>query len=54
MGEPQRVATFKLPDSDYRLLEQLAERTDRSVSAVIRLAIRAYLEHHQQQQEEPS
>lgn len=39
-----RIATFKLPVDEYRRLEQVARDEERSVSAVIRLALRGYLE----------
>lgn len=39
-----RVATFKVSLTDYEGLETVARREERSVSAVIRLAIRDYLE----------
>ena len=39
-----RIATFKLPDEDYRRLEQIAASEERSVSAVLRLAVRSYIE----------
>jgi predicted transcriptional regulator len=41
-----RLASFQIPLDLYRRLELLAERHDRSVSAVLRLAVRDYLENH--------
>lgn len=47
--EPQtRIATFKIPADEYRRLEEIAERDDRSVSAVLRLAVRVYLEEREE------
>lgn len=39
-----RVTSFKVDDAEYRLLERIAAEDDRSVSAVIRLAIRQYVD----------
>lgn len=39
-----RLATFRLAETDYREVEEIAATDDRSVSAVLRLAVRAYLE----------
>lgn len=39
-----RIATFKIPTSDYQQVERIAEREDRSVSAVLRLAVKQYLD----------
>ena len=39
-----RVATFKIGQADYDQLERLAIQDDRSVSAVLRLAVRQYLD----------
>jgi predicted transcriptional regulator len=41
-----RLASFQIPVTEYRRLELLAERHDRSVSAVLRLAVRDYLANH--------
>jgi predicted transcriptional regulator len=41
-----RLASFQIPLDLYRRLELLAERHDRSVSAVLRLAVRDYLANH--------
>lgn len=38
-----KVVAFKIPPDLYREIAKLAERDDRSVSAVIRLAVRSYL-----------
>lgn len=43
-GQAQRIATFKLPPEEYKELEEIAEREERSVSAVLRLAVRLYIE----------
>jgi predicted transcriptional regulator len=43
---PTRLASFQIQTAEYRRLELLAERHDRSVSAVLRLAVRDYLENH--------
>jgi predicted transcriptional regulator len=39
-----RIATFKIGLDDYEQVEAVAERDDRSVSAVLRLAVRDYLD----------
>lgn len=39
-----RIATFKVPVDEYERLEQVARDEERSVSAVLRLALRDYLE----------
>lgn len=43
-AETLRVATFKIDQADYAKVEAVAARDDRSVSAVLRLAVRQYLE----------
>lgn len=43
-SESTRTATFKIGLQDYERLESLAETDDRSVSAVLRLAVREYLD----------
>jgi len=43
-SETLRVATFKVSQADYARVEEVAARDDRSVSAVLRLAVRRYLE----------
>jgi hypothetical protein len=42
-GQVQRVASFKIPEDEWLILQEAAAREDRSVSAVIRRAIRVYL-----------
>jgi predicted transcriptional regulator len=44
---PSKIATFKLPADEWRRLEEVAEQDERSVSAVIRLAVRQYLDERQ-------
>jgi len=39
-----RIATFKVGRDEYERLEELARDDERSVSAVLRLAVREYLE----------
>lgn len=39
-----RIATFKIDADDYNRLEDAAREDDRSVSAVLRLAVRDYLD----------
>jgi predicted transcriptional regulator len=39
----QVMASFQLPMSDYRRLTEIAATDERSVSAVLRLAVRDYL-----------
>jgi predicted transcriptional regulator len=43
-SEATRTATFKVSLDEYRRLERVAREDDRSVSAVLRLAVRDYLE----------
>lgn len=38
-----RIVTFKLAPADHAELEQLAKESERTVSAELRLAVRAYL-----------
>lgn len=45
--EPLRIATFKIGESDYERLERVAAEDDRSVSAVLRVAVRFYLEQRE-------
>ncbi len=42
-----RTATFKVSLDEYRRLELVAREDDRSVSAVLRLAVRDYLENRE-------
>lgn len=42
------IATFKLPADEYERLEQVARDEERSVSAVLRLALRDYLESREE------
>ena len=39
-----KIASFKIAPEEYRRLEEVAEREERSVSAVIRIAVRQYLD----------
>lgn len=41
--EETRIATFKLGQQEYQRLEMIARKEERSVSAVLRLAVRRYL-----------
>jgi hypothetical protein len=41
--EKPRIVTFKIPPADHAELEMLAKLSERTVSAEIRLAIRAWL-----------
>ena len=43
-----KVATFKIDQGDYDQLERVAIQDDRSVSAVLRLAVRHYLDQRQE------
>ncbi len=45
-----RIATFKLPANEYARLERIAQDDDRTISAVLRLAVRFYLLHHDEAQ----
>ena len=42
-AENSRMVTFKMNDSDYAELEMLAKTAERTISAELRLAIRAWL-----------
>ena len=47
-ADSPRVATFKLPGRDYERLERIAREEDRTISAVLRLAVREYLRDKEQ------
>jgi predicted transcriptional regulator len=43
--EQPKVATFKMNAGDYEQLEEIARREDRTLSWVLRQAVRTYLSH---------
>lgn len=45
-----KIASFKIDADEYERVEAVAERDERSVSAVLRLAVRDYLERHETEQ----
>lgn len=47
-------ATLRLPDAELAQLEQLARENDRSVSAEVRIAVRAHLAANSRQQPAPT
>jgi predicted transcriptional regulator len=43
--EQPMVATFKMNPGDYERLQEIARREDRTLSWVLRQAVRTYLSH---------
>lgn len=48
-AEPMKQTAIRLPEYQFVGLRQVAQRENRNVSAVIRQAIRIYLEAYQEQ-----
>ena len=45
--QDERVISFRLPTSFYKKLEELAEKEDRKVSNLVRIAVKEFLERRQ-------
>lgn len=41
---PTRIVSFQIPPAEYRRIVEIAKEEERTVSGVIRLAVRRYLE----------
>ena len=48
--EEKPISVRKIPEEDIRFLERLAGREDRSVSSLIRIAIKEFIDRKREEQ----